>query len=44
MHKPKEDAEKFKDINNEQVNKVKYKINQYTGGEDNKDKNDKKDK
>ena len=44
MDKAKEAAEKFKDSDNEQVNKVKDKINEYTGGEDNKDKNDKKDK
>ncbi|MCG1472601.1 hypothetical protein K4Q48_05340 [Staphylococcus epidermidis] len=44
MDKAKETAKKFKDSDNEQVNKVKDKINEYTGGEDNKDKNDKKDK
>ncbi|MDU1550691.1 MAG: SAS049 family protein, partial [Staphylococcus epidermidis] len=38
MDKAKEAAEKFKDSDNEQVNKVKDKINEYTGGEDNKDK------
>ena len=34
------DAEKFKNSDNEQVNKVKDQINEYTGGEkhDNKDK------
>ena len=42
MDKAKEAAEKFKDSDNEQVNKVKDKINEYTGGEDNKDKNDKR--
>ncbi|MDU3980070.1 MAG: SAS049 family protein [Staphylococcus epidermidis] len=40
MDKAKEAAEKFKDSDNEQ----KDKINEYTGGEDNKDKKDKKDK
>ena len=42
MDKAKEAAEKFKDSDNEQVNKVKDKINEYTGGEDNKDKKDKR--
>ncbi|PNH25045.1 hypothetical protein CVS52_07385 [Staphylococcus epidermidis] len=32
MDKAKEAAEKFKDSDNEQVNKVKDKINEYTGG------------
>ncbi|MDU7023494.1 MAG: SAS049 family protein [Staphylococcus epidermidis] len=31
MDKAKEAAEKFKDSDNEQVNKVKDKINEYTG-------------
>ena len=42
MDKAKEAAEKFKDSDNEQVNKVKDKINEYTGGEDNKDKRTKR--
>ena len=42
MDKAKEAAEKFKDSDNEQVNKVKDKINEYTGGEDNKDKTTKR--
>ena len=41
MDKAKEAAEKFKDSDNEQVNKVKDKINEYTG-EDNKDKTTKR--
>ena len=44
MDKAKEAAEKFKDSDNEQVKKVKDKVNEYTGCEDNKDKNDKEDK
>ena len=34
MDKAKEAAEKFKDSDNEQVNKAKDKINEYTGGGD----------
>ena len=44
MDKAKEAAEKFKDSDNEQVKKVKDKVNEYTGGEDNKGKKDKEDK
>ena len=32
MDKAKDAAEKFKNSDNEQVNKVKDKINEYTGG------------
>ena len=44
MDKAKDAAEKFKNSDNEQVNKVKDQINEYTGGEkqDNKDKKDDK--
>ena len=40
VDKAKDAAEKFKNSDNEQVNKVKDQINEYTGGEkhDNKDK------
>ena len=43
MDKAKEAAEKFKGSDNEQVNKAKDKINEYTGGGDD-DKKDKDDK
>ncbi|MGZ9789440.1 SAS049 family protein [Staphylococcus hominis] len=42
MDKAKDAAEKFKNSDNEQVNKVKDKINEYTGG-NNDIKDDKKD-
>lgn len=42
MDKAKDVAEKFKNSDNEQVNKVKDKINEYTGG-NNDSKDDKKD-
>ncbi|TRM04319.1 hypothetical protein FNL10_03175 [Staphylococcus hominis] len=42
MDKAKDAAEKFKNSDNEQVNKVKDKINEYTGG-NNEGKDDKKD-
>ncbi|HDF5808943.1 MULTISPECIES: SAS049 family protein [Staphylococcus] len=44
VDKAKDAAEKFKNSDNEQVNKVKDQINEYTGGEkqDNKDKKDDK--
>ena len=40
MDKAKDAAEKFKNSDNEQVNKVKDKINEYTGG--NNDRKEKK--
>ena len=43
MDKAKEAAEKFKDSDNEQVNKAREKNNEYTGGGDD-DKKDKDDK
>lgn len=42
MDKAKDAAEKFKNSDNEQVNKAKDKINEYTGG-NNDNKDDKKD-
>ncbi|MDS3857180.1 SAS049 family protein [Staphylococcus hominis] len=42
MDKAKDAAEKFKNSDNEQVNKVKDKINEYTGG-NNDSEDDKKD-
>lgn len=42
MDKAKDAAEKFKNSDNEQVNKVKDKINEYTG-RNNDSKDDKKD-
>lgn len=42
MDKAKDATEKFKNSDNEQVNKVKDKINEYTGG-NNDSKDDKKD-
>ena len=42
MDKAKDAAEKFKNSDNEQLNKVKDKINEYTGG-NNDSKDDKKD-
>ena len=44
IDKTKDAAEKFKDSDNEQVDKAKDKINEYTGGGDNDDKEDKDDK
>ncbi|MBL7565116.1 SAS049 family protein [Staphylococcus saccharolyticus] len=44
MDKAKDAAEKFKNSDNEQVNKAKDKINEYTGGGDKGDKKDKDDK
>ena len=41
MDKAKDAAEKFKNSDNEQVNKVKDKINEYTSG-NNDSKDDKK--
>ena len=41
--KAKDAAEKFKNSDNEQVNKVKDKINEYTGG-NNDSKDDKNNK
>ncbi|ADC87386.1 hypothetical protein H6Y62_06305 [Staphylococcus lugdunensis] len=43
MDKAKDAANKFKDSDNEQVQKAKDKINEFTDGNDNKDKEDKKD-
>ena len=43
MDKAKDAANKFKDSDNEQVQKTKDKINEFTDGNDNKDKEDKKD-
>lgn len=43
MDKAKNAAEKFKNSDNEQVDKVKDKVNDYTGSGDNKDDNKDKD-
>ncbi|WP_182469337.1 SAS049 family protein [Staphylococcus devriesei] len=43
MDKAKDVAEKFKNSDNEQVDKAKDKINEYTGGNDSDNKDDKKD-
>ena len=43
MDKAKDAAEKFKNSDNEQVDKAKDKINEYTGGNDSDKKDDKKD-
>lgn len=43
MDKAKDAAEKFKNSDNEQVDKANDKINEYTGGNDSDNKDDKKD-
>lgn len=43
MDKAKDAVEKFKNSDNEQVDKAKDKINEYTGGNDSDNKDDKKD-